>query len=119
MAALAGINPELYEAARIDGRLAPAEDPPYRPDRHPADDHHFSFGAAVGLFNSVINFTPIIVINAIARRVSEHSLWKPNHGSLQAAYAGSSRFAMLRARPAVPACRPRLQLHPRAHRDGT
>ena len=35
----------------------------------------FSFGAAVGLFNSVINFTLIIVINAIARRVSEHSLW--------------------------------------------
>jgi putative aldouronate transport system permease protein len=35
----------------------------------------FSFGAAVGLFNSVINFAILIAVNTIARRVTEHSLW--------------------------------------------
>jgi putative aldouronate transport system permease protein len=35
----------------------------------------YSFGAAVGFFNSIVNFTLLIVFNAIARRVGETSLW--------------------------------------------
>ena len=36
---------------------------------------NFSFSAAVGLFNSIVNFILIISVNAIARRVGETSLW--------------------------------------------
>ena len=36
---------------------------------------NFSFAAAVGLFNSVINFALLITANAISRRVNETSLW--------------------------------------------
>ena len=120
MAALAGINPELYEAARIDGAsrlqkirhidltgilptiiilmiLQSAEVMNLGFEKvfllqNPLNlfnseviatyvykigliNASFSFGAAVGLFNSVINFVLVITINAIARRVSEHSLW--------------------------------------------
>lgn len=35
----------------------------------------FSFATAVGMFNSVVNFILIILVNAIARRLSETSLW--------------------------------------------
>lgn len=35
----------------------------------------FSFSAAVGFFNSVINFILLIAVNWFARRVSETSLW--------------------------------------------
>ena len=35
----------------------------------------FSFGAAVGLFNSAINFTILLIANYASRRVSETSLW--------------------------------------------
>lgn len=35
----------------------------------------FSFSTAVGLFNSLINFILIIVVNAFAKRVSGTSLW--------------------------------------------
>ena len=35
----------------------------------------WSFSAAVGLFNSVINFALLIVANRLSRRVSETSLW--------------------------------------------
>ncbi|MCU6708382.1 ABC transporter permease subunit [Paenibacillus sp. J5C_2022] len=35
----------------------------------------YSFAAAVGLFNSVINFTLLVLVNAFARRVNETSLW--------------------------------------------
>ena len=35
----------------------------------------YSFSAAVGLFNSVINFTLLIIVNSIAKRVNETSLW--------------------------------------------
>ena len=34
-----------------------------------------SYGAAVDLFNSVINLTLLFTFNAISRRVSEISLW--------------------------------------------
>nr|WP_090579410.1 ABC transporter permease subunit [Paenibacillus sp. OV219] len=36
---------------------------------------NFSFSSAVGLFNSIINLILLIVVNAIARKVSENSLW--------------------------------------------
>jgi putative aldouronate transport system permease protein len=36
---------------------------------------NFSFSAAVGLFNSIVNFALIISVNAIAKRVGETSLW--------------------------------------------
>ena len=35
----------------------------------------YSFSTAVGLFNSVVNFILIILVNAISKRVSETSLW--------------------------------------------
>lgn len=35
----------------------------------------YSFSAAVGLFNSIINFILIIIVNYISRKVSEVSLW--------------------------------------------
>ncbi|MEF3307004.1 ABC transporter permease [Paenibacillus sp. GYB003] len=35
----------------------------------------FSFSAAIGLFNSVINFILLVAVNRIARRVNETSLW--------------------------------------------
>ena len=35
----------------------------------------YSYSAAVGLFNNVINFTLLITVNRIARRISGSSLW--------------------------------------------
>ncbi len=35
----------------------------------------FSFSAAVGLFNSIINFGLLIAANRLSRRLTEHSLW--------------------------------------------
>ena len=35
----------------------------------------YSFGAAVSLFNSVINFALLITVNKLAKRLSETSLW--------------------------------------------
>ncbi|MFI2856601.1 ABC transporter permease [Paenibacillus sp. JSM ZJ436] len=35
----------------------------------------YSFSAAIGLFNNVINFSILLVVNSIARKVSETSLW--------------------------------------------
>ena len=36
---------------------------------------NFSYGAAIGLFNSVINLIIIVIVNAVSRKVSENSLW--------------------------------------------
>ena len=36
---------------------------------------NFSFGAAIGLFNSVVNLIILILVNYISKRVSETSLW--------------------------------------------
>ncbi|WP_407083141.1 ABC transporter permease [Paenibacillus aurantius] len=38
-------------------------------------DAQYSFSTAVGLFNSVINATLLVVVNQIVRRTSENSLW--------------------------------------------
>jgi len=35
----------------------------------------FSYAAAVGLFNSFVNVTLLVLVNRIARRLSENSLW--------------------------------------------
>ena len=35
----------------------------------------YSFSAAVGLFNSVINFILLITVNAITKKIGETSLW--------------------------------------------
>ncbi len=37
--------------------------------------HQFSYSSAIGLFNTVINVAFLLSVNAIARRVSEISLW--------------------------------------------
>lgn len=36
---------------------------------------NYSFGAAVGLFNAIINFCLIMVVNRISRKISQVSLW--------------------------------------------
>jgi putative aldouronate transport system permease protein len=38
-------------------------------------NNDISFSAAVGLFNSLVNAVLLVLVNAISRRVSEHSLW--------------------------------------------
>lgn len=35
----------------------------------------FSYSAAIGLFNTIVNVIMLLIVNAIARRVSEISLW--------------------------------------------
>ena len=36
---------------------------------------NYSFGTAVGLFKSVVSFVLLVVVNWVARRVGETSLW--------------------------------------------
>ena len=38
-------------------------------------ENNFSYSAAVGLFNSVVNFIMLITANQLSRKVSESSLW--------------------------------------------
>lgn len=38
-------------------------------------ESNFSFSAAVGLFNSVVNFVLVVVVNKISNKLSETSLW--------------------------------------------
>jgi putative aldouronate transport system permease protein len=120
LAALSGINPELYEAATIDGatklqRIVHIDIPAILPTvtillvlragaimsvgfekaflmQTPLNLDHseiistyvykvgllgaqFSFGSAVGLFNSVINLTLLVVVNRVVRALGETSLW--------------------------------------------
>lgn len=120
LAALTGIDQELYEAARIDGAgrwkqtlniTIPCLIPTiiilfilrmgnmlnvgfekiillYNPTIYETSDvissfvyrkglqeFSWSFSAAVGLFNSVINFTLVIASNWISRKAGETSLW--------------------------------------------
>jgi len=120
VAALSGIDSELYEAAMIDGAgkwkqlwnvTLPGIAPTitimfilrlgslfsvgyekvillYNPLTYETADiissyvyrmglgnQNWSYSAAVGLFNSVINFVIVILANTISRRVSETSLW--------------------------------------------
>lgn len=120
LSAMAGIDPSLYEAARVDGasRLRqtfhitlPGIMPTvvillilqignfmsvgadkilllYNPTTYETADvigtfvyrkgileSNFSYSAAVGLFNSLINFTLLLSANALSRRTSDHKLW--------------------------------------------
>lgn len=120
LAALSGINPELYEAATMDGatkfqRIVHVDIPAILPTviimlvlRSGSImslgfekaflmqtalnlDHseiistyvykvgllgaQFSFGSAVGLFNSVVNLTLLLIVNRAARALGETSLW--------------------------------------------
>ena len=120
IAALAGVDPSLYEAAAIDGagrlqRVIHVDLPCIAPTiiitlilnagnilsvgfekaylmQNPAnymvseiiatyvyktgiEQAQFSFSTAVGLFNAVINCIVLLVVNAIANRVSETSLF--------------------------------------------
>jgi len=120
LAAISGVNPELYEAATVDGagrfrKMINVTIPSIAPTiiillilrmgqimsvgfekilllQNPANmetsdvistyvyrrgllNADFSFSAAVGLFNSVINFTLIVMANKFSKIVSETSLW--------------------------------------------
>lgn len=120
LAAISGINPQLYEAAEMDGAkrwakirhiTIPGLLPTiiilfilnigsmmdvgfekvlllYNPTTYETADiigtyvyrkgileSQFGYGAAVGLFNNVINVFLLITANYISRRVSETSLW--------------------------------------------
>lgn len=121
LAALSGINPELYEAATVDGAgrfrklrniTLPGIMPTivilfilqighmmdvgfekivllYNPNTYETADvinsfvyrkglggsFEFSYTTAVGLFQSVINFTLLISANYISRKLNETSLW--------------------------------------------
>jgi putative aldouronate transport system permease protein len=120
LAALAGINPELYEAAKMDGasrfkkilhldipgislvmtillilqigeltgvgfeKILLLQNPINQPGSEVIATYvynvglvnaNYSFGTAIGLFNSVINFILLFTVNWISRRVSENSLW--------------------------------------------
>lgn len=120
LAALAGVNPELHEAAKVDGatafqRIWHINIPSILPtivilfilnigkfmsigfekvllmqnslNSETSDiiqtfvyetgllEGQYSFAAAVGLFDSIINITLLILVNYLARRVSENSLW--------------------------------------------
>jgi putative aldouronate transport system permease protein len=120
LAALSSVDPELYDAARVDGAgrwkqllhvTLPSIAPTivillilslgnlmsvgfekiilmYNSSTYEVADvintyvyraglltARYSFGAAVGLFNSAINIVLLVIANSIARRVSAVSLW--------------------------------------------
>lgn len=120
LAALSGVNPELHEAAKIDGasriqRILHINIPAILPtivvlfilnigsfmaigfekvllmqnnlNAETSDiiqtfvyqtgllEGQYSFAAAIGLFDSVINLTLLVIVNQVARKTSENSLW--------------------------------------------
>ncbi|MCY9693605.1 ABC transporter permease [Paenibacillus alginolyticus] len=120
IAALAGVDPHLYEAAKVDGasrfqRMIHIDLPSLMPTavillilnagqimnvgfekvylmqnainvgasevistyvyKMGLVGANFSFSAAVGLFNSIVNLLLLIVVNYVARKNSETSLW--------------------------------------------
>ena len=120
LAALAGVDPELYDAAKIDGAgrwkqmwhvTLPGISSTiiitfllrmgnvmsighekvmllYNPGiyetadvistyvyRSGLENYQWSYSAAVGLFNSVVNFTIVFLFNKLSKKISEVSLW--------------------------------------------
>lgn len=120
LASLANVNPELYEAARIDGasrwqKMRHIDLQALKPTvvillilsvgnimgvgfekayllQNPLNlsnseiistyvykmgllNANFNFAGAVGLFNSIINFVLVLIVNFVARRVSDTSLF--------------------------------------------
>lgn len=59
-------NPNVYETADIISSFV---------YRRGLVESNYSFGSAVGLFNSVINMTLLIIANSVSRKVNETSLW--------------------------------------------
>ncbi|MBD2860485.1 MULTISPECIES: ABC transporter permease [Paenibacillus] len=59
-------NSTTYETADVIGTFV------YRKGILESD---FSYSAAVGLFNAIINFTLLVLANAISRRTSDNKLW--------------------------------------------
>ena len=59
-------NPSIYETADVISTFV------YRKGLL---DFNWSYGTAVGLFNSLINLGLVVIANAISRRVNETSLW--------------------------------------------
>ncbi|MGI6671432.1 MAG: ABC transporter permease [Christensenellales bacterium] len=59
-------NPSIYSSADVISSYV------YRKGIQSAQ---YSFSTAVGLFNSVINCTLLVLVNVISRRVTETSLW--------------------------------------------
>jgi putative aldouronate transport system permease protein len=59
-------NSTTYETADVIGTFV------YRKGILESD---FSYSAAVGLFNAIINFTLLVLANAISRRTSDTKLW--------------------------------------------
>ncbi len=59
-------NPTVYETADVIATFT------YRAG---INQGQFSYATAVGLFNSVANFVVLVVVNALSRRMTEHSLW--------------------------------------------
>ena len=43
--------------------------------RRGLEQQEYSFGAAVGIFNSIVNLVVLTIANSISRRISENSLW--------------------------------------------
>ena len=120
LAALAGVSPELVEAARIDGAnrlqiVIHVNLPTIAPTiiimlimscggilsvgfekvyllQNPLNldasqvistyvyelgllNAQFSYSSAIGLFNTIVNVTLLLIVNAVAKRVSDISLW--------------------------------------------
>ncbi len=59
-------NPNIYETADVISTFV---------YRRGLIEFQYSFSAAVGIFNSVVNFLLLITANTISRKVSENSLW--------------------------------------------
>ena len=59
-------NSSIYETADVISTFV------YRKG---LQDMNYSYSTAVGLFNSVINFTLLILANTISRKLSKNSLW--------------------------------------------
>ena len=59
-------NPSIYETSDVISTFV------YRKGLLEAN---YSYSTAVGLFNSLINFTILVTVNYVSRKVSENSLW--------------------------------------------
>ena len=59
-------NPMLYDTADVISTYV------YRKGLM---EFNYSYSAAVNVFNSVINFTILVIANALSRRVTGNSLW--------------------------------------------
>lgn len=59
-------NPLTYEKADVISSFV---------YRYGLQEANYSYGAAVGLFNSVINITCLVIVNRVVRKLTESSLW--------------------------------------------